>query len=92
MIEAYNEESQSEKNIISKSTEQFINDRIDFLMNDIDEYEQVSVRFKRSHNIIDTKTYGQAYVAASTALTEETKKLEAQAEMVRYLLDFVNIV
>ena len=65
-----------------------INDRIEYLMKDIDEYEQVSVDFKRSHNIIDTRGYGQSYVAASNALTEEAKKLEAQAAMIRYLINF----
>ena len=70
-------------------TEKFINDRIEFLMNDIGEYEQASVSFKRSHNIIDTKSYGQAYVEASAARTEEAKQLDAQADLVRYLLNFV---
>ena len=89
LMDAYNEESIADQQRVLDYTEKFINDRIEYLMNDIDEYEQVSVSFKKSHNIIDTKVFGQAYVAASAAKTEEAKRLDAQAEMVRYLLNFV---
>ena len=88
LMDAYNKESIADQQLVLDYTEKFINDRIEYLMNDIQEYEQVSVDFKRSHNIIDTRSYGQAYVAASTAYTEEAKKLDAQADMVRYLLNF----
>ena len=88
LMEVYNQESIDDQQRVLDYTEKFINDRIEYLMNDIHEYEQVSVNFKRSHNIIDTKSYGQAYVAASAALTEEAKSLDAQADMVRYLLEF----
>ena len=47
------------------------------------------VDFKRSHNLIDTKTYGQTYIASSAASTEEAKKLTAQKNMVEYLIDFI---
>ena len=89
LMEVYNQESIDDQQRVLDYTEKFINDRIEYLMSDIQDYEQVSVDFKRSHNIIDTRSYGQAYVAASTAYTEEVKQLEAQADMVRYLLDFV---
>ena len=66
LMDVYNQESIADQQRVLDYTEKFINDRIEFLMNDIDEYEQVSVKFKQSHNIIDTRSYGQAYVAAST--------------------------
>lgn len=88
LMDVYNQESIADQQRVLDYTEKFINDRIEYLMSDIQDYEQVSVDFKRSHNIIDTRSYGQAYVAASTALTEEAKKLETQADMVRYLLNF----
>ena len=91
LMEVYNKESVADQQRVLDYTEKFINDRIEYLMSDIKEYEQVSVDFKRSHNIIDTKSYGQAYVAASTALTEEAKKLDAQIDMARYLLNFTKI-
>ena len=89
LMDTYNEESIADQQRVLDYTEKFINDRIGFLMSDIDEYEQASVSFKRSHNIIDTKSFGQSYVATSAAKTEEAKQLDAQAEMVRYLLNFV---
>ena len=91
LMDVYNKESIADQQRVLDYTESFINDRIEYLMSDIKEYEQVSVDFKRSHNIIDTKSYGQAYVAASTALTEETKKLDAQIDMARYLLNFTKL-
>ncbi|MBQ1758506.1 MAG: polysaccharide biosynthesis tyrosine autokinase [Prevotella sp.] len=89
LMDTYNEESIADQQRVLDYTEKFINDRIEYLMNDIDEYEQASVSFKRSHNIIDTKSFGEAYVAASAARTEEAKQLDVQADMVRYLLGFV---
>jgi len=88
LMDVYNRESIEDQQRVLDYTEKFINDRIDFLMSDIKEYEEVSVDFKQSHNIIDTKSFGQAYVATSTALTEEAKQLDQQADMVRYLLNF----
>ena len=88
LMDVYNRESIEDQQRVLEYTEKFINDRIDFLMSDIKEYEEVSVDFKQSHNIIDTKSFGQAYVATSTALTEEAKQLDQQADMVRYLLNF----
>ena len=88
LMETYNKESIDDQQRVLDYTENFINERIEYLMNDINENEKVFVDFKRSHNIIDTKSYGQAYMADSRALTEEAKKLDAQADMVRYLLNF----
>ena len=88
LMDVYNKESIADQQRVLDYTEKYINNRIEYLMNDIHEYEQVSVDFKRSHNIIDTKSYGQAYVATSTALTEEVKKLDQQCDMARYLLNF----
>ena len=88
LMDTYNKESIDDQQRVLDYTENFINERIEYLMNDINENEKVFVDFKRSHNIIDTKSYGQAYVAASSALSEEAKKLGAQAEMMRYLLNF----
>ena len=89
LMDVYNQESVADQQRVLDFTEQFINDRIEYLMNDIHDYEQASVHFMQSHNIIDTKSYGQTYVATSTAKTEEAKQLEAQADMVRYLLDYM---
>ena len=89
MMDVYNQESIDDQQRVLDYTEKFINDRIDYLMTDIKEYEQVHVSFKQSHNIIDTRSFGQDYMKASVSSTEEEKKLIAQVGMIRYLVSFV---
>ena len=89
LMEVYNQESIDDQQRILNYTEKFINDRIEMLMSDIEEYQQYSVDFKKGHNIIDMGSYGQSYVAKSNAKTEEVQQLEAQKDMMRYLLNFI---
>ena len=89
LIDVYNQESIDDQQRILDYSEEFINERINYLMNDIQDYEQVFVNFKRSHNLIDTKSYGQTYIASSAASTEEAKKLRDQAGNVRFLISFI---
>ncbi|MBQ7550621.1 MAG: hypothetical protein IJT04_03730, partial [Bacteroidales bacterium] len=89
LMEVYNQESIDDQQRILDYTEKFINDRIDYLMDDIEEYQQYSVDFKKGHNIIDMGSYGQSYVAKSNSKTEEMQQLEAQKDMLRYLLNFI---
>ena len=89
LMDVYNQESIEDQQRVLNYTEEFINERINYLMNDIEDYEQVFVDFKRSHNLIDTKSFGQTYMANSTASTQEEKQLVAHADMIRYLIEFV---
>jgi hypothetical protein len=70
-------------------TEKFINERIEYLMSDIEDYENVNVSFKQTHNIIDTRSFGQEYMRTSMSATEQEKQLVAQVDMIRYLISFV---
>lgn len=89
LMDVYNQESIDDQQRVLDYTEKFINDRIDYLMTDIKEYEQVNVSFKQTHNIIDTRSFGQDYLRTSVSSTEEEKKLIAQVDMIRYLVSFV---
>ena len=89
LIDVYNKESIEDQKRVLDYTEEFINERIDILMNNIHDYEKVSINFKQAHNIIDTKSYGQTYISTSMSSSEEEKQLEAQAGMIRYLINFV---
>ena len=89
LMDVYNKESIEDQQRVLNYTEEFINERINYLMNDIEDYEQVFVDFKRSHNLIDTKSFGQTYMADSRSFTQEEKQLIAHADMIRYLIDFV---
>ena len=89
LMDVYNQESIDDQQRVLDYSEAFINDRITYLMNDIQDYEQVFVDFKRSHNLIDTKSFGQTYVASSAASTEEAKQLRGQAANVQFLINFI---
>ena len=80
MISVYNETS---INNIRQTTE-YINERIARLETELGSQEAQIAEFKRQNQLLD-EDYGQMYVAASIASTEELERLKGQIEHARYI-------
>ena len=90
LVAVYNEDSMEDQKRILAYSKEYIDNRIAYLDGDIDSISQQVVSFQQKHNIIDTRSYGQAAVASSAEYSQELKNLEVQRGLAMYLLDFVN--
>ncbi len=90
LVAAYNEDSMEDQKRILAYSKKYIDERIAYLDGDIDSISQEVVSFQQRHNIIDTRSYGEAFVASSAEYSQELKDLQVQQGLAEYLLDFVN--
>ena len=68
----------------------FINGRIDQLYGDLDSLQEQVVGFKVANVLLDTKSLGEADLAARSASSAEVKNLQAKISRVSYVLDAAN--
>ncbi len=89
LVESYNDDANEDKNEVAKKTEEFINERIEVIRDELDLTESQIEGYKRDNSLINLPT------DASTALTQTTefqkKQVDIQTQMglVKSLIDFV---
>ena len=87
LIAVYNNDAIADQQRMLDFSYKFINGRIDQLYGDLDSLQEQMVGFKVANVLLDTKSMGQAELAARSASTAQAKLLQAQISRVSYLLD-----
>ena len=90
LIAVYNYDAIADQERMLEYSYKFINGRIDQLYGDLDSLQEQVVGFKVANVLLDTKSLGQADLAARTASSAEVKLLQAKISRVSYLLDAAN--
>lgn len=84
-IAVYNGNAVNAKKRVIAQTYDYINDRLNTLDSDLSSKEGEIAAFKSANQIIDTRNYGQEFVAGNVEASEEMEALQRQLSLARYV-------
>lgn len=90
MVVLYNHDATNDKNIESKKTKDFIDDRINIISNELGEVETQKERFKVENNIVDLPTEARLNLQLSTSAKAQELQTDAQLQLNNILSNYVN--
>lgn len=89
LIVVYNDDAIEDQQKILDYSAEFINERIANLDMSLDSIQEKMVNFKRSNQVLDVHSLGQAEMATKSAMSAEVKALEAKSSRLKYVLNTV---
>lgn len=90
LVVAYNNDAIADKNLESKKTLDFIEDRIKRLSNELGEVESQKENFKTKNNLTDLETEAKINLESSASARSKQLEVEAQLELTNSLIGFVS--
>jgi len=90
LVVAYNNDAISDKNLESKKTLDFIEDRIKKLSGELGEVENQKESFKSKNNIIDIETEAKIGLESSAAARAKQLEIDGQLELTNSLINYVS--
>lgn len=87
VLEAYKRSIIIDKNLIAKSTAEFIDERIQIISKDLSRVEGELAAFKQSNRLVGLKEDANAYLQQSAAARQRSIQLESQVGVVQFLLE-----
>ena len=89
LVETYNEDAASDKNVISQNTSEFIASRLLLINQELDGVEQDAENFKRSNNLTDIRSDAQIFIEGTSEYNKKSVETEIQLNVIASLLDFM---
>lgn len=91
LIEQYNADGINDKDLISKATTDFLDDRLVLISNEIEAIESSAAQFKSSRGMIDAGGAGAGvYLQSSSVAESEMVNANTQLQLVNYMLSELN--
>ncbi len=90
LISCYNQSALNEKNEVSKSTEDFINQRIEMLSKELGTTEKDLEKYKKREGLTDVSSNAEVYVTQNAEYERKRAENETQLNLVRYLRDYLS--
>ena len=85
VISVYNNNAVNAKKAVIAQTYDYINDRLTSLDRDLSSKEGEIAAFKSANQIIDTKNYGEEFLAGNIEASDEMEALQRQLSLARYV-------
>ncbi len=89
LIRQHNEEAISDKNQISKNTANFINDRIQFISNELADVETDVEDFKTKHKLTDVESEAKIFLQTSSESEMGLLEVSTQSRIADFLYDYI---
>ena len=89
VVDVYNEKWVDDKNKITVSTSEFIEERLDSIVKELGDVDENISSYKSRQLLPDVVSASQLYMTQSTKTAEEVLALNNQIYMARYILDYV---
>ena len=89
VIEVYNEKWIDDKNKITVSTSNFIEERLDSIVKELGDVDENISSYKSEQLLPDVTSVSSLYMAQSSKAAEELLALNNQIYMARYILDYL---
>jgi tyrosine-protein kinase Etk/Wzc len=89
MVEIYNQDAIDDKNFISKSTQEFIDQRLKFITKELGDVEKEGESFLREHRLTNISTDAQSLVQNSISFEKELIQTETQVKVVNSLIEYL---
>ena len=85
LIKVYNEDGINDRQLASKNTIEFVNDRFQFLVNELDSIENYKVSYKKSNEITSLEGFTGVTAARKTGYEDKIFELENQLSLSSFL-------
>ena len=89
LIDAYNEESLNEKNVVSRSTERFINDRLEVINEELGAVDADIASYKSSTGLTDVVTATSGYAAEGSEYRRTGLGIENQLALAKQVQGYL---
>ncbi|PWA04880.1 GumC family protein [Flavobacterium psychrotolerans] len=89
LIQIYNQNAVTDKNIISEKTSEFIDNRLKLITQELGGVEQDVESFKRTNNLTDIESETKLFIEGANAYNNKVLETEIQLNMVSSMLGFM---
>jgi capsular exopolysaccharide synthesis family protein len=90
LIAVYNQDAINDKNFILENTNKFINQRLEYITDELDGVEMKAEVFKKDNRVTDIVTESKLFIANASAFEKSEIEIETQLRVVQLMTDFVN--
>lgn len=87
---AYNEDARRDKNMVSKNTVDFINDRMLYVSNELEDVENSAETYKTQNNFIDLVTESTLTLENESGISNQIVAINTQLQLAIFMLDYMN--
>lgn len=91
LVDSYNDDANEDKNEVARKTEEFINERIEVIRNELDMTESQIEGYKRDNSLINLPTDASQALTQTTEFQKKQVEIQTQMSLVKSLIDFVSI-
>lgn len=89
LIWQYNQEAIEDKNQVSLSTAEFIEERLAIISSELDSVETGKENFKSSNRLTDIEAESQLYIENASEFRKEQLKVETQLELTNSMIEYL---
>jgi capsular exopolysaccharide synthesis family protein len=89
LVKQYNEDAVKDKSIVAKSTNEFINNRLEIITKDLDNVDKGVENFKTKNKITDVISDASLVTQANADIDKKIVNLSTQLKLADYVIDFV---
>ncbi len=89
LIAQYNQDAMEDRNMVSKNTAEFINNRLAIITKELDSVETGKVEFKQKSNLTDIAIEGQLFLENESDINKRLLNIEMQLELIRTMITYV---
>ncbi len=90
LLTVYNRAAILDKNILAANTLKFVNERLSYVVNELDSVESRLQNFKASNKITDISAQGQIYLQTVAANDQKISDMNVQLAMLNQIEQYVN--
>lgn len=89
LIEIYEQEAVEDKNQIAARTVEFIDDRLDYLTQELSRVEQNVEKYKQEMELTDVNTQAEQYITAANENRKEVEEIDIQLDVLRSIENYL---
>ena len=90
LIREYNDDAIYDRNLVSKNTAEFIDNRLAIITKELDSVETDKVSFKEDNRVTDIKAEGQLFLESVSKLNQQQVVISTQIELANSMIDYIN--
>jgi len=90
VIAIYNEEAINDKNIMAVNTENFINERLIIIEQELGNVDAKIMKYKTQHQLTDIQSDAQLALQESSSYDQEVARLQNQRKMAEYVRNYLS--
>ena len=90
LISAYNNDAILDRNLVSKNTAEFIDQRLSLISQELDSVEKNKVQFKENKRLTNIEAEGQLFLENASEFNKRQLETETKKEVINSMIDQLN--